>query len=421
MLRAAVMVVLVSLFGYFLIASAPGQGLNSLFGVRIWQDENLWDDRARNTADRLDLSGVRHASGEFYRGEFGGSVEVLGSPLYALDLYTNNGVVQRLVLGFLNRADLHASIEREAEMAPIDEREARNRLVHEFDRNLRAEQQTIRTRLIQRLGQPAQGRDGAEVWTWVGHELVLQRGHEALTLAIQKGGHSPTASAHNSIYESGAKLLPLTSHVRRTSEGDVFIDNIPPINQGNRGYCVPASWEKCLRYYGLSLDVYTLAQEGDTRVYGSLFMPFARGVSRIISPHGYQVEYPRASPDDFAFLKRHIDQGIPIIWGMDSQLLTIWATRSQMRRTRLPSTPPIIESMPGTPALHALLIVGYNERFREIALSDSTEFGHSMPYIWVPAAEIKLANADRIENFAIVIPPASRGAPARAFVRPRWY
>lgn len=54
----------------------------------------------------------------------------------------------------------------------------------------------------------------------------------------------------------------------RRSHGDVYIGGVPMVNQGQRGYCVPATIERILRYYGIDADMHALALMLDTKVEG---------------------------------------------------------------------------------------------------------------------------------------------------------
>jgi len=50
-------------------------------------------------------------------------------------------------------------------------------------------------------------------------------------------------------------------HLQRdAATGDVFIKDVPMVDQGDKGYCVVASTERVMRYYGTSVDANELAQ-----------------------------------------------------------------------------------------------------------------------------------------------------------------
>ena len=46
--------------------------------------------------------------------------------------------------------------------------------------------------------------------------------------------------------------------------GDVFIDNVPMVDQGQKGYCSVATAERVLRYYGLEIDEHQIAEAAGT-------------------------------------------------------------------------------------------------------------------------------------------------------------
>ncbi|MGA3170517.1 MAG: C39 family peptidase [Chthoniobacteraceae bacterium] len=50
------------------------------------------------------------------------------------------------------------------------------------------------------------------------------------------------------------------SHVKHGANGDVLIDSVPMVDQGQKGYCVVAAAERVLRYYGMRVDENELAE-----------------------------------------------------------------------------------------------------------------------------------------------------------------
>ena len=56
----------------------------------------------------------------------------------------------------------------------------------------------------------------------------------------------------------GAKKI--VDNVIHDPRGDVFIENIPMVDQGQKGYCAVATCERVLRYYGVDVDEHEIAQ-----------------------------------------------------------------------------------------------------------------------------------------------------------------
>ena len=57
-------------------------------------------------------------------------------------------------------------------------------------------------------------------------------------------------------------------NVKRNDEGDVYVANVPMVDQGDKGYCSVATAERVLRYFGQSIDEHELAQMAATRAEG---------------------------------------------------------------------------------------------------------------------------------------------------------
>ena len=73
-------------------------------------------------------------------------------------------------------------------------------------------------------------------------------------------------SAEKRADAKGAKKI--SDNVVRDPRGDVFIDNVPMVDQGQKGYCAVASAERVLRYYGVDIDEHELAESAGTRAEG---------------------------------------------------------------------------------------------------------------------------------------------------------
>ncbi len=207
-------------------------------------------------------------------------------------------------------------------------------------------------------------------------------------------------------------------HVQRNATtGDVWIGDVPMVDQGRKGYCVVASVERVMRYYGNAVDANELAQIANTSSTGGtsteamltalkklsarlkirvrdvqagdsvrevlkLIADYNRaakkaGVPEIPAP-GQMIDRGtvyRAMKADVlkdvrtrnkADLNRfqrlvqvHIDQGIPLLWTV------------MLGLTKEPG-------IPQTAGGHMRLIIGYNPRKEEILFSDSWGAGHEL-------------------------------------------
>lgn len=204
-------------------------------------------------------------------------------------------------------------------------------------------------------------------------------------------------------------------HVERIAGGDVKIKDLPMVDQGEKGYCVVASVERVMRYYGATVDQHELAQiansdatrgtstgamltslkrlterlrirvrslyEWDIRDLLKIIDDYNRATKRgklapevIVSPYAtdadaffsqlkpsiYKEVRMKSAADFGRFqrdIQRSIDEGIPLLWSV-----RVGIVRE--------------ENLPQAAGGHMRIIIGYNNTTREILYSDSWGRGH---------------------------------------------
>lgn len=204
--------------------------------------------------------------------------------------------------------------------------------------------------------------------------------------------------------------------VRDAASGDVRIKDIPMVDQGEKGYCVVASAERVLRYYGVRVDANELAQLANssaskgtsvaamTESLKKLTARFKirvrtlaeinqRSIETLISDYNRVAKRAKASeipplaeestldgiyenmkPDLLreartksksgmtSFERQvttHIDKGLPLLWSVMFGII------------------PEGQHNQGIGG-HMRLIIGYNEKSHEILYSDSWGIGHEL-------------------------------------------
>ena len=218
------------------------------------------------------------------------------------------------------------------------------------------------------------------------------------------------------------------ANVKKNAEGDVWIDNVPMVDQGQKGYCAAATSERVLRYYGFDIDEHEIAQSAGTSASAGTTIAGMKETVRTVGSKcrlGYQEivsmttsfdaiakdleQYNKAAKAEgeptlsmasfthgnmvnvgemqaamkpkvikkmrmkdarfkkfTAGVKAAVDQGIPVIWGV---MLGIFPE-------------------PGLPQAnggHMRIIIGYNQKTHEILYTDSWGAGHElkrMPEDW---------------------------------------
>jgi hypothetical protein len=208
-----------------------------------------------------------------------------------------------------------------------------------------------------------------------------------------------------------------TANVKRDAAGgDVWLSNVPMVDQGQKGYCVVATTERVMRYYGISVDQQELAQAANTSSDGGtssdamlealkklsarfkvrvreveksdikqiieLITDYNRAAKRAdaspIPDQGNMIdvgevyramkleilrEVRTKNPSDLNRFQRaiqaHVDEGTPLLW--------------TVMLGKVPEP-----NIPQNAGGHMRLIIGYNAKKAEILFSDSWGAGHEL-------------------------------------------
>ncbi len=218
------------------------------------------------------------------------------------------------------------------------------------------------------------------------NEKALEGGdREFLRLRIARADASGSlaASMLHSRGGSAARLRDLPENLEKTDNGDVFISNLPMVDQGDKGYCVAATTQRAFEYYGIGADMHQIAQIAETDAdRGTNPIVMAKQLDsidyrfktrlEIIGMGGSggftdvkekKGEYYVGNPvDERKFLKEvrsYIDSGLPLLWAL--------------QLGRYPEKPQL---NPQTAGGHMRMIIGYNDTTEEIIFSDSWGAGH---------------------------------------------
>lgn len=198
------------------------------------------------------------------------------------------------------------------------------------------------------------------------------RGNLARAISHSRGG-------------AAVKLDDLADNVVTLDDGDVYIPDIPMVDQGAKGYCVVAAAQRVFEYLGVGVDMHQLAQISDADPEtGTNIIEAALKVGKIdyrfktrmdvlcLGPPGAVAEvelvddgyYRKRDFGQRKFEKRiksNIEDGLPLLWSLVVGLY--------------PEDPPLQEQLQGG---HMRIIVGFNEEENAILFSDSWGAGHEL-------------------------------------------
>lgn len=189
--------------------------------------------------------------------------------------------------------------------------------------------------------------------------------------------------------------------VKREDNGDVFVDGIPEVHQGDKPYCSAASLERLFRLLSVDVDQYELGAavgSGETQI-GSGWRKLvdkARGLAR-----RHRINVGEVSIRGISQIAQHIDKGTPLMWCQRSTPdLTnmFW----KLDRNREELSPPdrkreknlggeATKALAGGTGVHACLVVGYNERTEEIAISNTWQGKSGL--LWIPFEVFQAADS----------------------------
>lgn len=215
--------------------------------------------------------------------------------------------------------------------------------------------------------------------------------------------------------------------------GDVFVDNVPMVDQGQKGYCAAATAERVLRYYGLQIDEHQVAEAAGTTPEGGTstlemknsvesigkrfrlgtvvcYGDFDKGVEariaglvdevRVYNKAAKKLRKPEIGDD--VYISR---QGNTIMYNPSAfdraadpevlkEMKVKGAQKSKFTRFRKDVREQIMKGIPlfwgvrlgvypepGLPQTmggHMRLIIGYNDKKNEILYTDSWGAGHEM-------------------------------------------
>lgn len=381
--------------------------LNALLQLELWKDSNLWDDPVDEVAKRLGWPREsKTATQSSYRVYFGGESPIAGTRPYTAVLYGQNGKVDYLSIMFANKGD---SV-RSSQVADIDD------ALDAINEAIEADETTITSRLEtlgdsqNEIGGISRGmKERANRWDegntsfWlatVKDEYIALR---IMPPELADNWGKPEYQGDESVRKAAA------ANVTENEFGDVLIQNIPMVNQGPKGYCVPATMERYLRYMGIRADMYTLAMAGSTIIGGgTILSELIEGTSAYVRRSSRDLEI---ISDEISIrtVSKYIDNGQPLMWtmfstrGYNALAETITKQRKgetdykewrKKLRKILRDTPPLYQDRS---TAHICLIIGYNDKTDEIAVSDS--WGPRFERRWISIDE---ANAVSQGNFYLI-------------------
>ncbi|MBW8781071.1 MAG: C39 family peptidase [Verrucomicrobia bacterium] len=376
-------------------ATVPFADLNAMLGLDLLADDNLWDDEPAAAARRLHLPlEGKNLHFESYRAYPKKPISVLGAPAYMLSLQSSEGHITAVTLMFANRGDYPPFLGRDSHSF-LSKAELK-----EFDQALKTDFDSLTVALTAKLGAPKRETvvGGLEPnrhvlrWEADGHAfLVSHDAEQMVSLKIVPADRNGTSHLSD---EQVRRMLK--ERLTKRPGGDVIIDQVPMVSQGPKGYCVPATFERYLRYVGIPADMYELAEGGGTGFGGTSFEAMAAGLDRYVRRQGRHLD-KATFKFNINSIARYLDEGRPIIWGLYSTKafneLSSALTEARGQVADWPKWKKTVAASdtsqlgPDRESAHACLIIGYNRATNEIAFTDSWGPAFAERWVGIDAAQ----------------------------------
>jgi hypothetical protein len=286
--------------------------------------------------------------------------------------------------------------------------------VHDaFEKALKQDAQTITDALTKLFGDPSfegfgggsETREQVKRWDWQGHAFLLSAPRDQyVTLRIVPIDFADNYGKADTIDHDDLKAQ-LLQRVKQLDSGDVVVSDIPMVDQGPKGYCVPATWERYLRYLGIPADMYVLAMAAGSSQDGTNLDAMVDNVDSLVTLYHRRIDTIPGDLD-LTMISKNIDSGLPIMWTCAIHI-PLERTITERKKDRDKVTDwnawgaqlaagenlEIARDVTGSPVAggHQRMIIGYNNKTNEIAISDSWSKKYAIR--WMTLAEANAINA----------------------------
>ena len=324
---------------------------------------------------------------------------VFGAMPYSVALYSSqDGLATSMSIVFANKGDFGSTAGSAQDHFKGGTTATEGTLTKAMDRD----EQTVTQSITAVLGTGktehyGEGKTRRKVtrWNWNGYAFLLSNEEgEYVSLAIVSS-EAANAGGRTTISKDADLKKRLLASVVKSANGDIHITEIPMVDQGPKGYCVPATFERGMRTMGLEADMYLLAMVGQSKAGGGTVVELLlENVRHQVLSKGRRIKEEEIKQLRIQDIKRYINEGIPIMWRLCSvKEYNEAADKNTVARTKitdwkahateiLTTHAKLAESPKPKSNRHLCMIIGYNETTQEIAVSDS--WGSRFELRWVP-------------------------------------
>jgi hypothetical protein len=384
-------------------ADVTVEQVNKSLGLELFADTNLWDDDAKAVAERLawpqESETTTDASYRLYPKD---TYRLLDCRPYSCAFISEMNKPSALSLMFANKGDAVSISSKDVK--DKTKAKARDEQIKDYKKAIADDAKDLGDKLTALFGKPSadrmgQGRATSEVvrrWDWNGHAFLLAAPKDEYVALRVVSVKSADDGGRTRV--SDAELFARAkTRVEKRPNGDVVLKDIPMVDQGPKGYCAPATWERAMRYMGVPADMYVLAMAGQSGAGGGTsVVALAAGAKDAVTRGGRKIESFSGKIDPSTVAK-YIDRGLPIMWAMFSTKPYNELANARTKERQGMTDPAawkkaVADGRKGQKALqpnrnegHVCMIIGYNKETGEVAVSDS--WGPNYEERWILGVE----------------------------------
>jgi len=336
-----------------------------------------------------------------YRVYIDQGLELLGARPKSISLIATEDHPDQLTIMFANKGDSASTYLRANAAANASLKD-----ITDVKRLIQADYDILKKNISEQLGKPStqgfgeagKAREFPLRWNYQGTTFLLtERPGEYCVLRILPSSSADQGGKTSRISDSAMRER-MKSNVVHRPNGDVIIENIPMVDQGPKGFCVPATYTRVLLYAGVPADLYLLALLGRTDVGGGTSTTAMENSARALAT-SYGRTITSVSPTlDLPKLETFFEKGIPLTWAMfvDEKLDRDLSSRLRQRTESDPDAwlKTLAEKRKAARSIkknlnngHVCLLIGLNRKTEELATSDS--WGPEFAERWITIEEAR--------------------------------
>ena len=372
------------------------------FGLPLLPPSGWENTSAKEWAKALNLpeeSETKYQSS--YRAYIDQGLEQLGTHPKSISLIAREDHPDQLTIMFANKGDSASTYLRSNATANASLKD-----ITEIKRLIQADYDILKKNISDQLGKSStqgfgeagKAREFPLRWDYQGTAFLLtERPGEYCVVRILPSSSADQGGKISRISDSAMRERMKNNVVHRPN-GDLIIQNIPMVDQGPKGFCVPATYTRVLLYAGVPADLYLLALLGHTDVGGGTSTIAMENSARALAA-SYGRSITSVSPSlDLSKLETFFEKGIPLTWAMvvDEKLDHDLSSRLRQRTESDPESwiKTLAEKRKAARSIkknlnngHVCLLIGLNRKTGELATSDS--WGPEFAERWITLEEAR--------------------------------